>query len=298
MTFKIIRFDDHDRLLAKARAYICAPDEMLQAPDKAITLLFKAFKVADEELKLKIVLMLGTLARPQVIWPLYHLMHNQQEGEAIRHAAAIQLGVIGEILENPKPLVQQLKEDLRSASAFVRACAAFALGWEGNRTAVFALIERLYDDDPDVQQAAVNALTNLNDARLFDLLEERLQNGTREQKRSILYNLYRFSTRKEDVVRIYRNYILGKDPGLAYDALAIFETIADPIANLSVYRHCLKNPDPRMRELSLIRLLATRSPRLAILEPDVRLLVQDPDTMVRQAAIKLYNFIKPSIILT
>ncbi|MEJ2037907.1 MAG: HEAT repeat domain-containing protein [Desulfosarcinaceae bacterium] len=298
MTFKIIRFDAHDRLLAKARAYISAPDEMMQAPGEAITLLFKAFKVADEELKLKIVLMLGTLARPQVIWPLYKLMHDDQESESIRHAAAIQLSVIGEILENPKPLVQQLKQDLRSENAFTRACSAFALGWEGNRAAVFALIEKLYDDDPEVQQAAVNSLANLNDERLFDLLVERLQNGTREQKRSILYNLYRFTARKSEVIRIYKSYILGCDHSLAYDALAIFETIADPISNLVIYRQCLKNADPRLRELSLARLLATRSPRLAILEPDVGPLIKDPDPRVRQAAIRLYNYIRPSIILS
>jgi hypothetical protein len=281
MTYKIIQFDVHDRLLAKARAYISSPDELMHAPDQAIDLLFKAFKVADEELKLKIVLMLGTLARPQVIWPLYQLMHNQRESDSIRHAAAIQVSVIGEMLENPAPLIKKLKADLRSKEPFVRATAAFALGWEGNRQAVFALIERLYDDDPEVQQAAVNALSNLNDERLFDLLVERLQNGTREQKRSILYNLYRFSTRKKEVIKIYQTYILGEDTDLAYDALAIFDAVADPISNLRLYGCCLKSSDHRIRELTLTRLLSIRSSRMKILESEIKPLVEDPDPRVR-----------------
>ena len=298
MTDPIIPFKQQDRLLAKARAYVLSADEMLQDPDEAIGLLFKAVKLADEDLKLKIVLMLGALARPQVVWPLYKLMHDTDESESVRQAAAIQLSVVGSMLPDCKDLVAQLKADLCHSDPFVRANAAFALGWEGNESAVFALVECLYtDEDPEVQQTAVNALGNLGDARLFALLAERLAHGTKEQKRTILYNLHRFSSRRREVIEIYCRYMRDSDPDLRYDALAVFNSLGDPARYLSQYQERLEDPEARIRCLALAGLLKTAAIHLKPVENRVRRLLHDPDPGVRCAAIKVCHRMAPHTIL-
>ena len=66
MVDNVIPFDCDERLLVKARAYLCAVDELIRDGDRAIATLLKAFACADDDLKVKIVLRLGTIARPRV----------------------------------------------------------------------------------------------------------------------------------------------------------------------------------------------------------------------------------------
>lgn len=293
MAADIIPFNVQERLLIKVRGYVAALDRLMNEADQAIPLFVKALKVADEELRLKIVLMLGTLARPQVIWPLYGLMRDVQENESIRQAAAIQLSVVGGLVADNEALVDQLLVDLGHQDPFVRANAAFALGWEGNQRAVRTLVELLHDPDVEVQQAVVNALSNVKDESLFQLLIERLAHGSHDQQRTILYNLYRFSSRKKEVVEIYLRYLRHPDGDLRYDALAVFDAVADPRDHLQAYGNCLQDREARIRELALVRLGRVDALALAGLQPLVRSLVQDPQPQVRQAAIKLLRHMEP-----
>jgi hypothetical protein len=297
MNGRIIRFDAQERLLVKVRAYVDNIGELMQQSDQAIILLHKAFKRADEELKLKIVLMLGTLVRPQVVWPLYKMMHDVDESELIRHAAAVQLSVLGGMLPDTGPLVSQLIEDLHHQDPFLRANAALALGWEGNREATDFLIERLDDEDAEVQQAAVNALANLRDERLFGLLAGQLAQGAREQKRTILYNLFRFTTRKVEAIAIYERFIREGDRDLRYDALMVFQIMVEPVHHMVLYRHCLVDGDHRVRELALLHLLGAPAPELSPLQDKILEMTRDPHPSVRRAAVKLYHHIQPSTVI-
>jgi len=293
MAAHIIPFNAEERLLTKVRGYISALDRLMGEADQAIDLFVRALKVADEELRLKIVLMLGTLARPQVIWPLYGLMRDGQESESIRQAAAIQLSVVGGMVEGSEALVEQLLADLGHADPMVRANAAFAMGWEGNRRAVEPLAELLHDPDAEVQQAAVNALSNLQDERLFQILTERLAHGSQDQQRTILYNLYRFASRQKEIVDIYILYLQHPQGDLRYDALAVFDVVADTRDHLDVYAKCLQDSEARIRELALVRLGMVDAQALAGLKPQVRSLLKDPLPQVRQAAIKLLRHMEP-----
>ncbi|MCP4747011.1 MAG: HEAT repeat domain-containing protein [Desulfobacteraceae bacterium] len=299
MTDKLIHFNSKERLLAKVRYYIDTPYELFDQAEKITPLLLKSFKAADEILKLKIIFTLGSLVMPEVIRPLYKLIHDKDESESVRHAAAVQLSIIGGLLVDPAILVGQLKKDLRSPDSFVRACAAFALGWEGNLKAVFALISCLYDDEPDVQQAAVNALSNLKDDRVFSLLVERLEEGTILQKRCILYNLFRFTSYRKQIVKIYRYLIEDKNSDLRYDALLVFHTVADPIEHLELYFRCLKDGNDNLRELVIARLLEYKITSLQ--ENDnqyIKSLLKDSNPRIRRAAIKLYNHVMPETIFS
>ena len=66
MTEKIIPFDGHERLLTKVRTYLSALDELINDGDQGVEMLQRAFQIADDPLKVKIVIMLGTIARPRV----------------------------------------------------------------------------------------------------------------------------------------------------------------------------------------------------------------------------------------
>jgi HEAT repeat protein len=291
MADNIIPFDCDERLLVKARSYLCAVDELIRDGDHGINLLLKAFDCADDELKVKIVILLGTISRPKVVWLLLEIMRDRKLGESIRQAAAIQISVVGATQIETDRLVAELRMDLESDQPVVRSNAAFALGWEGNMAAAPDLIDCLADDDLEVQQAAVNALSNLHDDSLFTLLARRLQKGSKEQQRSILYNLSHFPSRHGEAAQICRTYLHHSDADLRYDAIVVLHGVSETVEDLSIYEHCLQDPDMRIRELALMRLLTIERNLLKKLVPKVRVLVKDPQNNVRQAATRLLHYI-------
>lgn len=291
MADNIIPFDCDQRLLTKARGYLCAVDELIRDGDKGIAVLLKSFDCADDDLKIKIVLMLGTIASPKVVWALFDIMRNGELSESIRQAAAIQISVVGAEMAQTDQLVAELRKDLRDLTSFARANAAFALGWKGNLAAAPDLIDCLSDEDVEVQQAAVNALSNLQEDSLFTLLAQRLQKGAKEQQRSILYNLGHFPSRHGEAAQICRNYLHHSDADLRYDAMVVLHSVSEPAQDLALYEHCLEDHDPRIRELALFRLRNIERHLLQPVAPKVRALVSDPKPAVRQAATRLIHFI-------
>lgn len=291
MSEKIIRFDADQRLLSKVRAYLCALDELVSGGNEAVDLLLKAFWVADEDLKVKIVIMLGTVARPQVAWSLRDIMRDPDQSENVRQAAAIQISVMAGGLKDRHALVDQLRADLQAEESFLRANAAMALGWEGNILAAPDLIDCLSDDDIDVQQAAVNALSNLHDDSLFTKLAQRLQKGGKEQQRSILYNLSHFPSRRGEATQICRTFVHHNDPDLRYDALVVLHILSDANRELAINDHCLEDKDDRIRELALTHLRKVDRSRLKKIMPKARRLVNDPQARVRQAATRLVHHV-------
>lgn len=290
MSEKIIRFDAKERMLAKARAYLTSLDELNSDGDRGIELLLKAFPLADEALKIKIVIILGTICQPQVAWSLLEIMRDASLTEIVRQAAAIQISVMGAALKEKSDLIRQLQTDLEAEAPIARANAAFALGWEGNIQAAPDLIDCLSDEDIDVQQAAVNALSNLNEESLFVLLAQRLQTGAKEQQRSILYNLCHFPSRYGEAARLCKTFVHHNDPDLRYDALVVLHSLSGSNGNLTIYEHCLDDDDARIRELALLRLGEIQGHRLEHIMPKVRLMIgSDSHAGVRQAAIRLFH---------
>jgi HEAT repeat protein len=139
----VIEFEPKERILAKAKAYVDSVESFLDDGDQAISLLLRATKHADRDLKREIMFVLGTFAKEEVVWPLYEIMTDSSEDEEARHDAAIQLSVIGPFLKDPQPLVEGLMKEIENSDAERRLHATFAIGWKGNDHAAIPLIERL-----------------------------------------------------------------------------------------------------------------------------------------------------------
>jgi HEAT repeat protein len=283
----VIEFEPRKRILEKAKKYVESVELFSEESDQAVPLLLKAMKHADKNLKREIMFVLGTFAKEEVTWPLYDMMTDSLENEDIRHDAAIQLSVIGSLLKDPQPLVDRLLKDIESSDVEQRLHATFAIGWEGNSRAAIPLIERLYDPDPRIQQTAVNALCNLRDDRILDLLVDRLEHGPLEQKRSILFNLWRFDSKGERVKQVYLKHLEHKEPDIRFDALACLGPITKVQDHLEAYRKCLKDKDDRIRELALKRLSEQAGTSvLELLRGEIEGLLHDPNMEIKKAVLK------------
>jgi len=285
---RVIKFEPKERILENARKYVDCVESFLEDGDHAVPLLLKAMKLADRNLKREIMLLLGSFAKEAVVWPLFELMTDGAESAEIRHDAATHLSVIGPFLKNPQTLADRLQEEVQSSDAERRLHATFALGWRGNSHAVISLIERLYDSDDRVQQTAVNALCNLRDDRVLDLLLDRLNNGPVEQKRIILFNLWRFHLNREKVTSVYLKYLEHENPDLRFDALVGLGAITEVNDYPDVYRKCLRDDNCRVRELALKRLITEAEECvLHSLGTEIEALLDDPNMQIKRAVLKI-----------
>ena len=284
---RVIELDSKERVLEKARKYVESIEFFFEEEDRAIPLLLKALKHADRELKREILFVLGSFAKEKVVWPLFDMMTDASENEEVRHDASIQLSVIGALLKDSQPLIGRLLKEVESADAERRLNATFAIGWQGNVQAALPLIERLYDSDSRVQETAVNALCNLRDEKILKLLVDRLEHGPLDQKRVILFNLWRFTSKEKEVTEVYLKYLEHENPELRFDALVCLGPITEVRQHGEIYRKCLKDNDERVRELALKRLAEEGGEALLqSLRTEFELLVNDPHMKVKKAALE------------
>jgi HEAT repeat protein len=290
----IVPFRSQRQILEKAQAYVDSMEKVLEETGRAESILIQALRFAESDLKAKIILLLRSFANDRIAASLYDVIADTGESEEIRQSAAIGLNVVGSSLENPNPIIDRLFIDLRSPDPVLRRSAAFALGWEGNGRAAIPLIDLLYDTDIEVQQAAVNALSNINDDRILGLLRDRLDHGPLEQKQSILFNLWRFSSRRAEVTAIYLEFVEGGDTPLRIDALSLLDSVADIPTCVKTYRTCLRDREPQIRRLALMRLEQLPPTDRSGLSETVRKLMADPDPGVRQAALRFLGSKDPA----
>jgi HEAT repeat protein len=284
---RVIELDPKERVLEKAKKYAESIDLFLEEEEQAVPLMLKALKHAGSELKREIMIVLVSFAKEKFVWPLFDIMTDTSESQEVRHDASIQLSVIGPLLNDPQPLIERLLKEVESADAERRLHATFAIGWEGNVQAALPLIERLYDSESSVQETAVNALCNLRDVKILNLLVDRLEHGPLEQKRVILFNLWRFSSRKKEVTEVYLKYLEHENPELRFDALVYLGPMTEVRQHGETYRKCLKDKDERVRELALKRLAeAGGEAVLQSLRAEIEILVDDPDMKVKRAALE------------
>ncbi len=283
----IIQFDPKKRILEKAETYAASIELFLEEQDTAVPLLLKALKYADNVTANKIIVLLGSFAKQEVALPFYQILSGPNENEEIRQAVSIQLSVIFPFLKNPQPLIDKLIDDIKSPNPILRMHAAFALGWKGNNQAAIPLIELLYDVDTEVQQTAVNALSNLRDDRILNLMLERLENGTLEQQKCILFNLWRFSSKRKEVITVYLKYLEHDDADLRYDSLALLGVVSKTRKHLPAYHKCLKDSNPRIRSLALERLGEIDGSNLLEFKDEIHEMLTDPDLKVKQEVIKI-----------
>ncbi|NNF98730.1 MAG: HEAT repeat domain-containing protein [Desulfobacteraceae bacterium] len=289
MKNNIIQFDRRERILGKARAYTESVETFLAETEKAVPLLISALFRADEELKHKIIVLLGGIAKNEVVWPIYHFMSDMDQSEELRRAASIQLCLLGGFLDDTRQLHLHLVEDISHPDDKIRANAAFALGWEGNKKASRHLRELLSDNDPDVQQAAICALANIGDIDQLYILIRELDNATLDKKRVIICNLWRFSENEKKVISVLLQCLEHENELVRMDALASFGLVSRMENYLKVYGKCLSDPSPDIREQVLIRLFELSVEKITVFKKTILKLVKDPVPKVRQQAIRLIS---------
>ncbi len=284
----VIPFDFAQRVIDQARCYIENPGLILKERHKAIPLLLKALKAGDIDLRKQIILLLGSVAKEDIYWPLYEIMKDEREPDELRDQAAIHIAVIGPFLDDPQTLIRKLVSDISSNDWDVKARAIMALGWEGNLSAVLPLIECMYQQDVEIQEIAVNALCNLKDSRLMGLLADRIKTCSFDQKRAILFNLWRFKDKEDEVAAIYKKELESGDPALKLDILILLGQLDARPENEAVYRELLHDRSARVRALAIERL-----GELGVLKQDEIILFLDDSSMeVKRTALALLQRIK------
>ncbi len=281
MSSRVVPFNARERILSQARTYISDPALVLSERERAVPLLLRALKIGDPKLRQEIILLLGSFAKEDIYWPLYGIMRDPEEPDELRDQAAIYLSVIGPFLDDPQALTKKLIADLKDPDTDIRVRAIIALGWEGNRRAILSLIECLYDPDEEIQEVAVNALCNLKDSRVIELLIDRMGRCSIGQKRNILFNLWRFRDRQEEVTEIYRREFDQGDPSLRLDILILLGQLDNQTGHRELYRSLLKDPNPKIRALVLERLGNMK----AIETEEALAFLDDPSMEVKRAAI-------------
>ena len=280
----IVPFDANDRILAQAKAYIASPGLIITEKERSIPLLLKALKISgDIDLRRQIFFIIGSFAKEKLYWPLYEIMSDSDEPDEFRDQAAIYLSVIGTFLDDPQALVRRLTADLESGEHDTMVRAIMALGWEGNITAALPLVECIYDSDQEIQEVAVNALCNLKDSRVLKLLAERLKNCSFDQKRAILFNMWRFKDRQDEVAAVYRKEVESGDIALRFDILTLLGQMNNQAEHIDLYHSLLHDPDDKVRAIALELLGSLK--RLQAIE--VLPFLDDPSMVVKRAAMKI-----------
>jgi len=121
---------------------------------------------------------------------------------------------------------------------------------------------------------------------------ERMKNGPREQKRCILFNLWRFYSKQKEVISVYLDYLDHEDPELRFDALVLLRSVAETDDYVPAYRKCLRDTNPRIRALALKELHKASKDKLLGLEKELEAMLSDPDMEVKQATVKILTKLK------
>jgi HEAT repeat protein len=285
----IIQFNPIERVLKKVDKLLETKELFFEDRETAIPLLLNALKYADNTLKQKIILLLGSSAKQEIAWPLYQMLSDPKENEEIRYIAAVQLRVIFPTLKDSQLLIDRLLQDLENEDSELRLYAAGALGWNGNFQAAIPLIALLYDSDMDVMQAAVNALTDLGDDRIFTILYDRLKYGALDQKRCILFNLWHLTSKQDEVIEVYLDYLSHPNAELRYDALVLLKALTEPEECLDAYIQCLNDDDSRIRLLALECIGEADKNRIIDFKKKIAAMYADPDLDVQAAAKKIMS---------
>jgi HEAT repeat protein len=285
----IIQFNPVERVINKVEKFLESKELFFEDRETAIPLLLNALKYADNALKQKIILLLGSSAKQEVAWPLYKMLSDPLENEEIRYIAAIQLRVISPTLKDSQPLIDRLLEDLENEDPEIRLYAASALGWNGNFQAAIPLIALLFDSDMDVMQAAVNSLTDLGDDRIFTILSDRLKYGALDQKRCILFNLWHLTSKQDEVIEVYLDYLNNPNAELRYDSLVLLRALTEPEECLDAYIQCLNDDDSRIRLLALECIGEADKNKIINFKKKITAMYADPDLDVQAAAKKIMS---------
>ena len=285
----VIPLNRPGRLLQKARAYLADMDFFLSDGEHAITVLLDALPLGDAQLISKMLPLIGSSGKERVLLSLYSLVTGVSVNDQVRRSAAIQLACAASLNDDPSVVRDQLIGNLKHDNPSIRSNCALALGWEGNRDAIDALMTHLQDPDREVQSAVVSALSSVGDTRVLNELIGRLKNGSFEEQRIIISNLWRFEDQTTRVESEYLACVAHCSPDLKIDAIAALAMIPLSSGILNAYRRLLKDADPNVRFQVIENLSGLNPSDYQPLSDNLRALLDDADVKVRRAVIRLFG---------
>jgi len=247
---KVIKFNSKEQFIEKLKEYVDNLELFFKEYEKAVPLMKKYFNFVDKDLKLKVLLLLGSFAK-EASWDFcYEVAMDREEHEMVRDTSALNLGHILKYSIENESLIETLLMDANSDQKDKREYAIRALGFKGNYKAALPLVELLFDHDINIQQCAINALSNIKDPSVVKILINQLENASREKVLTILLNLWRFEDKKEEILLIYLDYIENNDPELRLYSLALLENISNIDEHLNILATLIKDKDKRIRKLT------------------------------------------------
>ncbi|SHJ38155.1 HEAT repeat [Desulfatibacillum alkenivorans DSM 16219] len=289
---KVILLQPRQRLLERARNYVDSPDLFAENMQRAVRELIKVLPVADGPLRHKIMILLAGYAKDQAVEPLYGILKDEDQPPRTRHYAAVQLCAVLPFVKDAQPVIDLLEKDLVCPDANLRRYATTAMGWQCNTPAFVLLTRRLYDDDLGVRLAAVNSLCNCGDARALPLLLERLEEAPLEEKRAILFNLWRLERPELQLSHIYKQYLTDQAPELRLAALALLTFSHRDQESHLLIKPCLSDEDHRVRRLALERLMDCDLKTLGAFEQEIRRLLNDSNMDIKRSALNALKMLE------
>ncbi len=281
-----IRDREQSRIKKRILSYMADPSLIARDGQKAHSIIIKGLKNAPVDERKRFFLVLSALAQDELSWIMLSIIQDNEADEELKDMAAMHLSVIGSFVSNQSLLIKRLNEIAYSDNKDAAERAILALGWEGNILGVPILIDFLHHHDPDLQTMAVISMCNLNDIRLFGILKDRLYAADLDQKRAILYNLWRFKGKEEEALTIYLEMLVDGDPVLRYDIIkALTELKIDSPRHIDiinkVMRTFLADPDADVRLCAVKGLLK----RGEMTRDDALFVINDPSMEVKRIAL-------------
>lgn len=287
---QVVEFNHERLLLEKARQLLNTPLLLHEKRDSTLSCLLQAIKYADTDLRHKIVILLSGFAGNDLVWPLLEIMTDKQESDEHREQAALYINFLAPFITDSQQLTDRLLALLSSENEENRVLSIMTLGWEGNLAASFALVDCLYDSSIEIQEIAAISICNLKDNAVFSILEERIMNGSFDQKRAILYGISRFSDSAAKVRGIYRHELEYGDPRLKFDILLLLKHVEKSREDNEIYMGYLDDENERVRSLAIERLGEAG----LISREMARNFLGDSSMEVKRAAMKILHQLKTS----
>lgn len=277
----VIAFDPKERVHSSVRTYLLDLNRFIQEKSKAVPLFLRALGILDISVCKEIFFVLGAFAYEETAIPIYEIMQNSNASDEIKDYAAVHLSVIGPFLSHPQQLLSRLLSDIAKADHERRIRAILSIGWEGNLVAALPLIECIYDDNQEIQEVAITALCNLQEKRIVKLLMDRLSTCSKDIRKVILLNLWRFQDTSPEIIALYLKELQFGDEDLKPSLMTLLKQLEMP-GYETEFRQLLANNNPEIRATA-VEVLA-RQRRLTAQE--LRCFATDPSMVVKRAAIK------------
>ncbi len=276
-----------------ARRYVDCPADLIRDGDRGVSVMLRALRHADMGLKHQIMMLLGSFAKEDAAPVFLDILMDDGEMPNTRHFAAFQLSTVIPHLEDESFYRERLLRCTLSHHPSTRTLAVTALGWPGNPGVFDTLAALLRDTSREVRMAAATSLCRLEDPRCVEPLLGMLEWGTFEEKRTVLFNIWRSGCDWDVQERIYFRFIRHRKSDLRLMALVLLKNAPPERQYTEILHDCLDDDDARIRRVALERLTSQGADALAPVRGRIRELLDDSHMEIKRSALMALQALGP-----